>query len=82
MTQISYMKYAISRQRWASLNRTRKNILLRSLQMCFLPSRLLPEFEIVLFHNSTQFTEFPSPAQRAACRLTLKGMPIDQSEKI
>ena len=59
-----------SRQRWASLYRTRKNILLRSLQMCFLPSRLFPEFEIVLFHNSTQFTEFPSPAQRAACRLT------------
>ena len=36
--------------------------------MCFLPSRYFPEFEIVLSHNSTQFTEFPSPAQRVACR--------------
>ena len=34
----------------------------------FLPSRYFPEFEIVLSHNSTQFTEFPSPAQRVACR--------------
>ena len=25
--------------------------------MCFLPSRYFPEFEIVLSHNSTQFTE-------------------------
>ena len=44
---------------------------------CYVPCKCafyrhvyFPEFEIVLFHNSTQFTEFPSPAQRAACRLT------------
>ena len=39
-----------------------------SISIWFLPSCLFPEFEIVLFHNSTQFTEFPSPAQRVACR--------------
>ena len=70
-----------SRRRWASLIRTRKNILLRSLQMCFLPSRSYPEFEIV---SSSQFVtiyriSLPSPARRVSMESQL---PIDQSEKI
>ena len=73
-----------SRRRWASLNRTRKNILLRSLQMCFLPSRLFPEFEIV---PPTQFVTIyrisqPSPARRVSMESQCRSTNLKKFSKI